>query len=78
MSVRRGGLQSWSFAIWLYRGKEVEKKTNLFLLKEKKKEEGEEGENILSLHAPHYVVNILLRCILFFFDSLYNSLSAAK
>lgn len=39
-----------------------------------KKKRGE----ILILHAPHHVVNILLRCILFFFDSLYDSLSAAK
>lgn len=32
MSVRRGELQSWSFAIWLYRGKEVGKNRPVFFL----------------------------------------------
>lgn len=35
-------------------------------------------EEILILHAPHHLVNIFLEMYIISFDSLYDSLSAAK
>lgn len=52
-------------------GREEEEKTHT----QKHKADKEE---ILILHAPHHLVNIFLEMYIISFDSLYDSLSAAK
>lgn len=44
----------------------------------KKQKNKADKEEILILHAPHHLVNILLRMYVISFDALYDSLSAAN